>query len=137
MATAQLSRDQGLTTCILPNLPHLNYSMARTKLTPKKGERGGEKSVVIKNCENDIGRERKKAPSPDHPHPQLKRFHQGQRRWRSEWRRQGSWRGWGGHHHGCPPDSWSRWLCRLDILSQVGRNLLTRSSDLLWEAKPP
>ena len=22
--------------------------------------------------------------------------------------------GWGGHHHHCPPNSWSRWLQRLE-----------------------
>ena len=42
----QLLRDQGLTASILPNLPHLNSSMARTKLTLRKGERGGEKRVL-------------------------------------------------------------------------------------------
>ena len=44
--------------------------------------------------------------------------------------------GWGSHHCHCPPDSWSRWLWRPGHLSQMGRNLLARSSDIPWEAKP-
>ena len=138
MATMQLSQGQGLTTSTLPNIPHLNSSMARTKLTPRKGERGGEKRVLqLRTVRMILADKGRRPPSPVHPHPQLKRLHQRQKRWRSEWKRQSSWRGWGSHHHGHPPGSWSKWLQRPNHLSQVGRDLLTRSFDLPWEAKPP
>ena len=44
--------------------------------------------------------------------------------------------GWGSDHHCHSPDSWSRWLQRPDHLSWAGRNLLTRSSNQPWEARP-
>ena len=37
----------------------------------------------------------------------------------------------------CQPDSWPRWLWRLDHLCWVRRSQSGGSSDLLWEAKSP
>ena len=124
---------------------YLFYSMARTKVTPKKDERGRERWVL---CSREVRRalaEKGWRPPPQfitHPRPGSPCPHERRRRgrWRrqrSGWRKQESWRMWEDPHHCCQPNSWPRWLWRLGHLLQVRTSQSGGSSDLLWEAKLP
>ena len=123
----------------------LFYSMARTKVTPKKDERGGERWVL---CSREARRalvEKGLRPPPQfitHPQPgspclQERRRRGRWRRQRSGWRKQEDWRMWEDLCCCHRPDSWPRWLWRLDHLLWVRRSQSGGSSNLLWEAKPP
>ena len=117
----------------LTNLPCLNSSMVRMKVTLQKGERGGKTKVLrAKTVALMVGKERRPPPQFT-SHPWLKRFHLELKRRIEEVEQL---EGWGSHCHCHPPYSWPRWLQRLGHLSWVGRNLLIRSSNLPWEAKP-
>ena len=138
MATTQLSWGRDLAISTLLNLPCTNFSMARRKVTPRKGERAGKKRVLrLRTVRRILAEKERRPPSPiHHPSPVKEAPPRGEEmeRW-VEAVEQLEW--WGSHCHHCPPDSCSRWLWRLDHLSWVGRNLLARSSNLLWETKPP
>ena len=117
---------------------YLFYRMARTKLIPKKDEKGGERWVLWSKEERRALVERgQRPPSQYTTHPQPESPHLQERR-RRRWKRQrgGWWRMWEGLHH-CQPDSWPRWLQRLGHLLWVGRSQSGGSSNLPWEAKPP
>ena len=138
MATTQLSWDWDLTTSILPNLPHPNFRMARTKLTLQKGKRSGERKVLRSRTIRMILAEKgRRLLSPVHHPSPAKEASSRREEMEKQVEAAEQLEGWGGHCCCCPPDSWSKWLQKPDHLSQAGRNLCTRSSDQPWEAKPP
>ena len=104
--------------------------MARTKVTPKKDDRGRERWVLH-------SREVRRAlaekgwrpplqfithPQPGSPHPQERTRRGRWKRLRSGWRKQEGWRMWEDPCHCCQPNSWPRWLQRLGHLHWVRRS---------------
>ena len=110
-------QDQGHTTFPLANLPCLNSSMVRTKVTQRKGEKGVTPSAKDQSSSPQGRREEEALITP---HLQLSRLLLRLERLWEESHRQSSWRGWGGHHHHHQPNSWPRWLQRLGHLSLHG-----------------
>ena len=118
--------------------------MARTKLTPRKGEKCSKRWVLrLRDTRKALAEKgwRPLLPFTTHPksrspHPEERRWRGGQKNQRSRWRRQDGWKMWAGHLHHCQPNSWPRWLQRLGHLHWVGRNQSGGSSNQLWEAKP-
>ena len=132
MAATYFLLEQSYAVFLLANAPKLPSRMARTKLILRKGEKGGKRRVLLSRAEREILAEKgRRPPSPvHHPFPEKKEM--------EEWvEAEGQLEGWAGHLHHCQPNSWSRWLWRLDHLSWARRSQSKGSSDLLWEAKPP
>ena len=111
------------------------FQYGQNKSNAKEGGEGWwEESVEIKNSEKDTSRERKEAPSSIHHPSPVKEAPPREEEMGGGCRAVG---GVGQSPLLLPPKSWSRWLWRPDHLSWVGRNMLARSSNLLWKAKPP
>ena len=112
----------------------LNSNMARTKVTPRKGERGELRWVRTRA---EVHAQPQKPSTPVDPQLQCKECHWIRRRWGGGWWRQSSWRRWEGHQGHLQPNIWPRWLWRPGYLHWVGRSQLARSSDLPWETMSP
>ena len=71
MTTRQISWDWSHAAFLLVNAPYLASSMARTKLTPRKRERGSEKRVLrCKDARKALAEKGRRPPSPiQHPSP--------------------------------------------------------------------
>ena len=137
MAATWFSWEHNHAVFLLANAPCLPSSMARTKLTSRKGRWGGGKRILrSKATRIALAEKGRRPPLPFTTHPQPRRPHPEERRWRSRWRKQGSWRGWEGQLHHCWPNSWPRWLQRLGHLHWVRRRQSGGSSNQPWEAKP-
>ena len=107
--------------------------MARTKILPRKGEKGKPKKVKTMA---EIHVQLEEPPALAELQCQGWRPLQPQVRWRGgEWRQRG-WRRWGDHWSHCQPNSWPRWLWRLGHLCW-GEELATKKLQLTVAGMAP
>ena len=102
-------------------------SMAQTKITPCKGEKG-KPGKVRTRAEVHALSEPPVLEDPPVPEMETPPIPQEIEKRIAEW---------GGHQSHCWPNSWPRWLQRMGHLLQAGRSWPWRSSDLPFEARPP
>ena len=134
----QLLQDWGLTTFPLANLPCLNSSMVRTKVTSRKGERGGETRMLRMRTVVVMGRKGRRPLSPVHPPSLATEAAPKAEEILQRIEEAGQLEGVGRSLSSLPTQQLAQMAAEAaGHLSWVGRSLFIRGSNLPWEAKPP